>query len=115
MSRKPKFDDAQKKEIVDLFNSKKKVKEIAKDKGTTPATIVSVLDKAGVYKWRKNKKGAGKKGKAGDKARSSSLETIMIKLNEAKAEVERLEQLLKKTVKREQFSLNKIKHNLGMK
>lgn len=115
MARKQKYNEAQVKEIISMYKGKKSVKEIAQSLKTTPATIVSYLKKAKVYKGRKNKKRAGKKIKTGRKTMKLSLETISNRLKEARAEVKRQEKLLKKAIKQKEKDLKKFKKNAGVK
>lgn len=112
MGMKPKFDEEKAKELIAMFKEGKKVKEIAESVKTSKATVVNYLKKAGVYKSRRKKR--GKKVSSVSQASILSLEAINDKFMAAKAELKRLEKLLKKTVKREETKFKKIKKKIGV-
>ena len=96
---KPKFNDAKVKEMVTRYKNKESATAIADSMKTTTTTVTKYLKKEGVFK-RRRRKGIKKVivSKAA-KLSSGSLGVIEDKLVAAKAEVKRLEILLKKTFK----------------
>ena len=92
---KPKFNDAKVKEMVTRYKNKESATAIADSMKTTTTTVTKYLKKEGVFK-RRRRKGV-KKVTAVRQAPKLSLGVIEDKLVAAKAEVKRLETLLKKT------------------
>ena len=96
---KPRFNDAKVKEMVSRYKNKESATAIADSMKTTTTTVTKYLKKEGVFK-RRRRKGV-KKVTVPKVAKLSlgSLGVIEDKLVAAKAEVKRLEILLKKTFK----------------
>lgn len=91
MSKKPKFNDNQAKEMVNRFKQRESIKGIARSMKTTPITVKRYLKKAGVY--RKPRKKYALKGKQAV-AKPESLEQIITQLKQAEAEIASLKKAL---------------------